>query len=236
MKLYQNKDWLYQKYWKEDLSMGQISKTCKINPSSLLEWMQKFNIPRRTLSEAQLIYWGHRNTYQNKIWLQNKYWKDGLSTNEIAEICKVNTRTIRHWMKKLGIPIRTRSEASRGERNPMYGIIGKKCPSWIDGRAYELYPREFSNELKEKIRKRDNYQCQICGKGENGKAHDVHHKDYNKKNNKPENLITLCHSCHTKTNKYRECWSVYFETKEQFKRDAKALFIQSPVREILKWT
>lgn len=37
--------------------------------------------------------------------------------------------------------------------------------------------------------------CEICG----SKEHlCVHHKDTNRKNNNPENLQTLCRSCHTK--------------------------------------
>ncbi|NCC47173.1 MAG: HNH endonuclease [Bacteroidia bacterium] len=37
--------------------------------------------------------------------------------------------------------------------------------------------------------------CQNCGSMENL---DVHHKDRNYKNNDPDNLQTLCHSCHMK--------------------------------------
>jgi len=32
------------------------------------------------------------------------------------------------------------------------------------------------------------------------------HIDYNKKNCNPDNLITLCHSCHSKTNHNRNYW------------------------------
>ena len=39
----------------------------------------------------------------------------------------------------------------------------------------------------------------------------IHHIDYDKKNNNPENLITLCNSCHTKTNiKNRDYWKNYY--------------------------
>ena len=36
--------------------------------------------------------------------------------------------------------------------------------------------------------------------------------DYDKNNNKPENLISLCCSCHSKTNVKREYWIKYFQS------------------------
>jgi len=39
----------------------------------------------------------------------------------------------------------------------------------------------------------------------------VHHKDYDKENNKEDNLICLCRKCNMKVNKNREYWENYFE-------------------------
>lgn len=39
----------------------------------------------------------------------------------------------------------------------------------------------------------------------------VHHIDYNKQNNNPENLITLCNRCNSKVNFNREYWTQYFQ-------------------------
>ena len=70
------------------------------------------------------------------------------------------------------------------------------------------YSSEFDNPLKEQIRFRDKYKCKLCGcpQIENGKQLDVHHIDYNKKNNDIYNLISLCKSCHMKTNNNRKYW------------------------------
>jgi len=88
------------------------------------------------------------------------------------------------------------------------------------GIPYEnrVHPKEFTNELKEQIRFRDNYICQICGLTtiENGKQLPVHHIDYNKKNNAEDNLIALCVSCHTKTNFNRDYWRNYFNGKNKY--------------------
>ena len=53
---------------------------------------------------------------------------------------------------------------------------------------------------REKIKKRDNYQCQICGKLISGRA-DVDHIKRRADGGRVwdnDNLQTLCHSCHTK--------------------------------------
>jgi 5-methylcytosine-specific restriction endonuclease McrA len=60
------------------------------------------------------------------------------------------------------------------------------------------------------IRNRDGRKCLVCGIGENGLRHDVHHIDYDKRNIVPENLVTLCHSCHMKTIYNREPWKAFF--------------------------
>lgn len=64
-------------------------------------------------------------------------------------------------------------------------------------------------KIKHSIRKRDNFICLMCGlhQEKNKKSLDVHHIDYIETNNIPKNLISLCHSCHAKTNKSkREFW------------------------------
>lgn len=100
-----------------------------------------------------------------------------------------------------------------GENSPWYGKTGEKAPNWRGGKSFEPYGVEFNDELKEQIRKRDNYQCQIGGKyqEELSRALDVHHIDYNKQNNDPQNLVSLCVSCHAKTNVNRDYWEAYFK-------------------------
>ena len=96
---------------------------------------------------------------------------------------------------------------------------GRKHPCWIDGRSYEPYTSEFNEELKESIRKRDNYECQNCSMTEEehlivvGRVLDVHHIDYNKMNCKEENLITLCKSCNIRANFNRDYWQEFYNRK-----------------------
>ena len=76
----------------------------------------------------------------------------------------------------------------------------------------------FTNKLKEEIRNRDNNECQLC-KMTNiehlmiyNQSLPVHHIDYNKKNPAKNNLISLCHQCHMRTNYDRLQWQEYFKT------------------------
>ncbi len=68
--------------------------------------------------------------------------------------------------------------------------------------------------LREKIYKRDNWTCQECGiKCHNGIKIQCHHIDYDVNNNDDKNLITLCASCHCKTNFLKKNWTNYFINK-----------------------
>lgn len=96
-------------------------------------------------------------------------------------------------------------------------VLGKNNPNYRDGLSLSSYSSEFNKNLKEQIRKRDNYQCQKCDITEEehlivyGQVLSVHHIDYNKQNCKEENLITLCLECNLRVNCNRDYWKLYFE-------------------------
>ena len=91
--------------------------------------------------------------------------------------------------------------------------IGAKNPSWQGGISKEPYAFEFNKQLKELIRNRDGYKCQLCGmpECENIVNLSIHHIDYIKKNCLPNNLIALCSSCNAKVNFNRDYWTEYFK-------------------------
>lgn len=91
---------------------------------------------------------------------------------------------------------------------------GKNHPRYIHGNGYKLYNREYSECLRRKIRKRDNYTCQFCNKYlKNSSYLNIHHIDYDKYNNKENNLICLCHLCNVRANKNRKKWIVFFKER-----------------------
>lgn len=93
-------------------------------------------------------------------------------------------------------------------------LSGENCYNWQGGISYEKYGNDWTQFLRKIIRERDNHICQLCGGQQEDKAFDVHHIDYNKKNNDPNNLITLCKRCHIKTNFNREYWTNYFNNPQ----------------------
>jgi hypothetical protein len=90
---------------------------------------------------------------------------------------------------------------------------GNKHFNWKGGISFEPYTPEFNEQLKERVRFRDSYACQLCGLKQNGCKLSIHHIDYNKKNNGLNNLITLCTSCNFKVNYDRIYWKNYFINK-----------------------
>ena len=84
-------------------------------------------------------------------------------------------------------------------------LMGFENPNWKGGISCEPYCDVWlDKEFKESIKERDGHQCLNPDCFGNIHRLSVHHIDYNKKNCKPENLITLCTSCNSRANKDRE--------------------------------
>ena len=83
-------------------------------------------------------------------------------------------------------------------------FIGRLHWNWQGGKSFEPYSVDWTKTLKRSIRERDNYTCQICSCPQGDEALSVHHIDKNKQNCNPDNLITLCRSCHTRL--HRKLW------------------------------
>ena len=101
--------------------------------------------------------------------------------------------------KKIGL-------ANRGKVSWMKGIPPERHWNWQGGKSFEPYSADWQEHLRQSIRRRDGYICQLCYLYGNS----VHHIDYDKKNCKPDNLIVLCISCNSKVNANRKYWTKYF--------------------------
>jgi len=114
-----------------------------------------------------------------------------------------------------------RKNISKGKQqfyleNPNFNKL-ENHPNWQGGISFEPYEVAFNDKLKFEIRQRDDFTCQFCGILENGRAHDVHHINYDKKDSRERNLILLCTSCNAKVNYSREKWQFLFETLQEIK-------------------
>ncbi len=138
-------------------------------------------------------------------------WRKGLTkeTDERirkqSESCKGRVPWNKGLTKETDGRLKKISESHKGENGS----------GWIDGRSFLPYPVEFTRQLKELIRQRDNYQCQKCGCSEieNMRKLCVHHIDYDKENCLPSNLTALCDRCNSEVNSNRVFRKQYFSTK-----------------------
>ncbi len=119
------------------------------------------------------------------------------------------------WRKKIG-------QANKGKKRSLEDRkkrSGKNHPAWLGGKSFKPYGLAFNKKLKEFIRKRDYYRCQECFKHQSElftkkrkqKKLSIHHIDYDKQNNNPDNLISLCQPCHSKTGFKRKDWTKHFQ-------------------------
>lgn len=187
------KKYLIQEYVKNNKSAQQIAKKLRCSITPIYNRLKKYNIPIKTLSEARIGKYTGNKTH---------FYIDGRSS-KIYYCTKPNCNNVVSGKNR-----KCKSCVAKTR-------VGKKAPNYIDGK-YETYPFEFNNELKAKIRKRDNYTCQKCGKRqfelkEFHKKLTIHHIDYNRQNCEENNLITLCRKCNCKANKNRDYWFAYFK-------------------------
>jgi intracellular multiplication protein IcmJ len=89
---------------------------------------------------------------------------------------------------------------------------------WVKDLATETKNPQFTTSLKNKVKQRDNYECQECGikARQLRQMHSyltIHHINFNHNDCKMENLITLCPLCHAKTNFIKTSWIKYYMEK-----------------------
>jgi len=89
---------------------------------------------------------------------------------------------------------------------------GENHGCWAGGFSKEPYPFEWTETLKEAIRQRDSYICQLCHIPQRELLIKlcVHHIDYDKNNLDPRNLISLCNADNIRVNSNRKKWIKFF--------------------------
>mgnify|MGYP001603507930 CR=1 FL=1 len=109
-----------------------------------------------------------------------------------------------------------------GVGNPNYGngekLRGDKNPNWRGGLSYEHYHGEYEEIRKGLIKRYGSRSggivCPSCQTA--SLMPQLHHINYNKQDNREENLIFLCPSCHGKSNFHRDHWETNFKNIKEF--------------------
>lgn len=166
-----------------------------------------------------------RGQKQTKEWIEkrskaNTGKKRSLEQIERIRLSQLGKIVSDETKKKLSLKSKGRKHNEKTKAILREIRMGEKSSWWKGGISQQKYPLDWTTTLKNSIRERDDYTCQECGIHQDEldgkfKNHDVHHINYIKENLNPNNLITLCKSCHSKTNINREYWQKYFNYGKQ---------------------
>lgn len=127
---------------------------------------------------------------------KNGWWKNSEETKKKQRKSMIGRKQKKEHIKKRVKQLKGQTRTK--EQKEKFGNRGEKNPNWQGGKSYEPYSIDWTETLKRAIRERDNYICQFC----NQYGNIVHHKDKNKLNCNPENLIIVCIKCHNKIHKF----------------------------------
>jgi hypothetical protein len=139
-----------------------------------------------------------------------KKLKDKISVNLTGRKMSEKNKKILFDISKNRIVLQETRDKLSKTRKELGLAKGQKNPNWNGGLSFLPYSEDFNKSLKNEIRKRDDYTCQICLIKDVFSNFPIHHIDYNKMNNSKDNLITICNYCHGKTNKSRNVWKAWF--------------------------
>lgn len=167
----------------------RITSRCKICGKEFKHYGERVVCSKKCLAEYMSQ---QRLNENNPTWIENK-------EKAICKKCGKEFEYTRRNLHKGQMPVFCSLNCSRNNGN------NKEI---VDNIMLDhKYARGFNKALKNEIKERDGNQCVMCSSEDNL---NVHHIDYNKKNNEENNLITLCEKCHNITNFNREFWTQVF--------------------------
>ena len=127
-----------------------------------------------------------------------------ISKNKMGQGLGVKRPEHSEWMKQ-NCPMKRPEVATK--------FAGDKNPNWKGGIACEPYCEVWlDKEFKQSIMKRDGNKCLNPYHTENNSDILLHHINYNKKDCRPVNLITICRVCNLKANYDRNWHQAWYET------------------------
>ena len=142
---------------------------------------------------------------KNKDWLFYQYNVLEKTTPAIASEFGFKVSTVKKWVRKLELPVKEKSYWNRG-RTPWNKGLREDNDIRVKVQADALREHHWNEgrigvDRKDRIKKfsESTYhkyvgsKCEIC---ESVKTLQVHHINENRNDNREDNLITLCSSCH----------------------------------------
>jgi len=150
---YRDAEYLQREYVDRRRSTTEIATECDTAPSVIRKWLRRHDIDIRGPKEAQQARHGDR-PYTDESWLREKYHKEQLSTQEVAELCGVSKETIRRWLDNHNIGTRDRSEAAklRVEKHPH--TVGHSSEAFRNANGWEHMSETEQEEFREWLSER----------------------------------------------------------------------------------
>ncbi len=154
--------------------------------------------------------------YKNETWLREQYETLGRPADDIAAECAVNAATVRRFLRKFNIPVRSQADSLRLSGKSK----GNNNPAWSGGTTPErqrLYKTREWKDLVKAVYERDGYRCVRCGHHQDHGDHALHAHHIAPWSVAPErrmdmdNLTTLCRKCHSWVHSRQNADSLYLE-------------------------
>jgi len=206
-----NEEWVRSKYLEEEKSTIEIAKKIGCYRTAVNDALKKFGITARgRISKYELL--------RDKEWLKQKYVNEKLTLEEIAELTKSTRGNVGCHLNTMGITLRCPSEARlmsdkvtyrEGPDNNWWkgGIVFMRNSNGVANRKQILnknHPQAKTNGYItwERYILEGYYEeyledigCQYKG-CKIDFVLEVHHRDSNRKNDDPKNLVILCPTHH----------------------------------------
>lgn len=156
------------------------------------------------------------------IRIRNKKWIHSLESNNDMDNINhqrgnnglTSIRTLTQYMDYYGELIGKIKFANR-----YWGISTSTLNEWqnLHDKIHTKYTAKFrDSSFRYQILTEQHNICAECNVHNSKALFHLHHIDYDKKNDNRENLIFLCHSCHSKTvNNNRSHWKEYYSIKQK---------------------
>lgn len=121
-----SKQELEELYIRQKISIHKLAKITGFDRRTIARWLRNEGV--KTRSHEEIVEMSRRITPPDVGTLRSLYWDEGLSSERIATRWGVSSIWVRDWMRRLGVPVRTLSEAgTRFPKTPFNGTDSNRA-------------------------------------------------------------------------------------------------------------
>ena len=145
-------------------------------------------VTRQRTSTAKNFYCGRECADKAQTGARSVRWRGGILEPRACSICGKVVQRSKYCKTEMTVCSRECLSISMTKRDP----LSRRA------RYEKSRSKDFTKDLRSRVKTRDNYTCQLCDatQGELSSYLAVHHIDGDGHHNNLENLITLCCPCH----------------------------------------